>query len=134
MQNLAGYVEFTVHAHVEDRILLTHGEALDENGKAKGNEDNFQIYYMQRCMHGNLAWLGNNMVVNYKGALLQALLDMADWLQSGKEPLKTTVYKRNGSQIAEEVDAAGRGDAGRRKAYGKGAEIRLCESRGGICA
>lgn len=31
-QNLAGYVEFTVQAHEGDRIILTHGEALDENG------------------------------------------------------------------------------------------------------
>lgn len=77
--------------------------------EAKGNEDDFRLYYMQRCMHGDIAWLGNNMVVNYKGALLQALLDMADWLQSGKEPLKTTVYKLNGSQIVEDMDAARRG-------------------------
>lgn len=77
--------------------------------EAKGNEDDFRIYYMQRCMHGDLACLGNNMVVNYKGALLQALLDMADWLQLGKEPLETTVYKREGSQIAVEPDAAIRG-------------------------
>lgn len=30
-QNLAGYVEFTVNAHVGDRITLWHGECLDEN-------------------------------------------------------------------------------------------------------
>lgn len=27
-QNLAGYIEFTVHAHAGDRIILTHGETL----------------------------------------------------------------------------------------------------------
>lgn len=77
--------------------------------EAKGSEDDFRIYYMQRCMHGDIDWLGNNMVVNYKGALLQALLDMSDWIQLGKEPLKSTSYKREGSQIAEEPDAARRG-------------------------
>lgn len=76
--------------------------------ESKGSEDDFRIYYMQRCMHGDIDWLGNNMVVNYKGALLQALLDMADWIQLGKEPLKTTVYVRDGGQIREEPDAAGR--------------------------
>lgn len=39
-QNLAGYVEFTVQAHAGDRIILTHGEALDENGNFTA--ENFQ--------------------------------------------------------------------------------------------
>ncbi len=39
-QNLAGYVEFTVNAHGGDRIVLTHGEALDENGNFTA--ENFQ--------------------------------------------------------------------------------------------
>lgn len=77
--------------------------------ESKGSEDDFRIYYMQRCMHGDIDSLGNNMVVNYKGALLQALLDMADWLQQGKEPLQSTAYKRVGGQIEEEPDAARRG-------------------------
>jgi len=76
--------------------------------ESKGSEDEFRIYYMQRCMHGDVAYLGNNMVVNYKAALLQALLDMADWLQLGKEPAKSTVYQRIGSQIIEEADPAKR--------------------------
>lgn len=39
-QNLAGYVEFTVHAHEGQRIVLTHGESLDENGNFTA--ENFQ--------------------------------------------------------------------------------------------
>lgn len=39
-QNLAGYVEFTVQAHEGDRIVLTHGESLDENGNFTA--ENFQ--------------------------------------------------------------------------------------------
>lgn len=77
--------------------------------ESKGNEDNFRLYYMQRCMHGDLDTLGNNMAVNYKGALMQALLDMADWLQQGKEPLSSTAYERIDGQIKEEPDPARRG-------------------------
>lgn len=39
-QNLAGYVEFTVNVHAGDRIVLTHGESLDENGNFTA--ENFQ--------------------------------------------------------------------------------------------
>ena len=39
-QNLAGYVEFHVHAHAGDRIVMTHGESLDENGNFTA--ENFQ--------------------------------------------------------------------------------------------
>jgi len=39
-QNLAGYVEFTVFAHEGDKIIMTHGEALDENGNFTA--ENFQ--------------------------------------------------------------------------------------------
>ncbi len=39
-QNLAGYVEFTVKAHAGQRIVITHGETLDENGNFTA--ENFQ--------------------------------------------------------------------------------------------
>ena len=39
-QNLAGYIEFTVIAHAGDKIVLTHGESLDENGNFTA--ENFQ--------------------------------------------------------------------------------------------
>ena len=93
--------------------------------EAKGNEDNFRLYYMQRCMHGDLESLGNNMVVNYKAALLQAVLDMAAWLQEGKKPLDTTVYSRSGGQIIEEPDPA--------KRFGMQAGVRLT-ANGEKCA
>ncbi len=76
--------------------------------ESKGSEDDFRLYYMQRCLHGDIATMGNTMMVNYKGALMQALLDMADWLQEGREPLSTTIYERIGSQIREEQDPAKR--------------------------
>ena len=76
--------------------------------ETKGSEDDFRIYYMQRCMHNDSYDSENNMVVNYKGALAQSILDMADWIQEGKEPLKSTVYQRVGGQIVEEPDPAKR--------------------------
>ncbi len=39
-QNLAGYVEFTVDARAGQKITLTHGETLDENGEF--TQENFQ--------------------------------------------------------------------------------------------
>lgn len=39
-QNLAGYIEFTINAHAGDRIVLTHGETLDQDGNF--TTENFQ--------------------------------------------------------------------------------------------
>jgi alpha-L-rhamnosidase len=39
-QNLAGYVEFTLTAHAGQKLVLTHGETLDENGNF--TQENFQ--------------------------------------------------------------------------------------------
>lgn len=39
-QNIAGYIEFQVEAHKGDKIVLTHGEALDEKGNF--TQENFQ--------------------------------------------------------------------------------------------
>ncbi len=39
-QNLAGYISFRLHAHAGQKIVLTHGETLDENGNF--TQENFQ--------------------------------------------------------------------------------------------
>ncbi len=39
-QNLAGYIEFTVDAHAGEKIVIHHGETLDENGNF--TNENFQ--------------------------------------------------------------------------------------------
>lgn len=39
-QNLAGYIQFIVNAHAGQKIVLTHGESLDENGNFTA--ENFQ--------------------------------------------------------------------------------------------
>ncbi len=61
--------------------------------ETKGNEDDFRIYYMDRCMHGNVSWLENNMVTNYLGAMYQSLLDVSDWVERGIEPCRSTNYR-----------------------------------------
>ncbi len=75
----------------------------------KGNLDNHRVYYMERCMHGDVDALMNYMVVNYMGALRQALLDLAAWVEKGIEPLPSTsyVYGEDG-QIHPESDIAKR--------------------------
>ena len=37
--------------------------------ESRGNTDDFRLYYMENTMHGDVAWLENNMVTNYLGAL-----------------------------------------------------------------
>lgn len=61
--------------------------------KAQGSEENFRLYYMDRCMHGDVSWMENNMVTNYLGAHRQVLLDLSDWVERGVEPPQTTVYE-----------------------------------------
>ena len=67
--------------------------------EAKGDESDFCLYYMDRCMHGDVSWLENNVVTNYLGAMRQALLDISDWVERGKHPCAGTVYNRDGGQI-----------------------------------
>lgn len=65
----------------------------------KGSDDDFRIYYMDRCMHGDVDFMENNMVVNYMGALRQALLDLSDWVERGIEPKASTTYELSEGQI-----------------------------------
>lgn len=75
--------------------------------ETKGGEQDFRIYYMDRCLHGNVSNLKSNMVVNYLGALNQALLDMSDWVERGVEPPASTVYEMKDNQVyaAETAEA-----------------------------
>lgn len=76
--------------------------------EAKGNEDDFRLYYMDRCMHGDEMCRENNMVTNYLGALRQALLDLSDWVERGFEPLPGTQYVYREGQIDVPKDAKDR--------------------------
>lgn len=75
----------------------------------QGSEKDFRLYYMDRCMHGNVSWLENNMVTNYMGALHQALLDISDWTECGAEPLPGTRYRLEDGQILLPEEASERG-------------------------
>ena len=77
--------------------------------ESKGNEDDFRIYYMERCMHGDVTFMENNMVINYLGAHRQALLDISDWVERGIEPPCSTNYTYDDGQIYPAAVAAERG-------------------------
>lgn len=60
--------------------------------EVNGSDDNHRNYYMERCMHGDTDARANYMVVNYMGALRQALIDLALWVEKGVEPLPRSGY------------------------------------------
>ena len=76
--------------------------------RKKGREQDFRLYYMERCMHGGQSFVENNMITNYGGALRQALLDVSDWVERGIEPNPTSGYKMDGGLVIPEKDAVGR--------------------------
>lgn len=67
--------------------------------EATGSEDDLRVYYMERCLHGDISWLENNIVTNYLGAMRQALLDLSDWVERGIDPKPSSVYENVGNQI-----------------------------------
>ena len=67
--------------------------------RAKGNEDDFRIYYYERCLHGDVSALDTDMIVNYIGGLKQALLDISDWVERGIEPRQSSVYEMEGGCV-----------------------------------
>ena len=77
--------------------------------ESKGSEDDFRIYYMERCMHGDVTFMENNMVINYQGAHRQALLDISDWVERGIEPPCSTNYAYDNGQIYPAKAASERG-------------------------
>jgi hypothetical protein len=77
--------------------------------EAKGSDADHRTYFMERCMHGDVAAIGNYMVVNYVGALRQALIDLSNWVEKGIEPLKRTAYSLGeDGQIHTEQDVSKR--------------------------
>lgn len=67
--------------------------------KYKGSEDDFRIYYYERCLHGDVSSLETDMIVNYLGGLKQALLDISDWVERGIEPRQSSVYEMEGGCV-----------------------------------
>ena len=67
----------------------------DQVIKTYGNDDNIRVYYNDRCLHGDVKLLENNVITNYLPIMRQALLDISDWVERGIEPLPTTAYIRD---------------------------------------
>lgn len=76
--------------------------------EATGSEKDFRVYYMEQCLHGDVAMLENNIIVNYLGAHKQALLDLSDWVERGIEPPASSEYRYEDGQIYLEEDATKR--------------------------
>ncbi|MCX4305689.1 MAG: hypothetical protein OSJ69_07780 [Acetatifactor sp.] len=67
--------------------------------KAKGSEEDFRIYYYERCLHGDVSGLDTDRIVNYLGGLKQALLDISDWVERGIEPGPSSCYETEGGCV-----------------------------------
>ena len=93
--------------------------------RAKGNEDDFRIYYYERCLHGDVSALDTDMIVNYIGGLKQALLDISDWVERGIEPRQSSVYEMEGGCVHIA------GTAGERKGI---QPVITLTANGGACA
>ena len=77
--------------------------------ETKGTDENHRTYFMERCMHGDINAIGNYMVVNYVGALRQALIDLSAWVEKGIAPLNRTTYTLGeDGQIHTEPDVSKR--------------------------
>lgn len=59
-------------------------------------EDNFRLWYVENSLHDDREETVDELhFTSYTGLLRQALLDVADWVQHGIEPRKTTNYDVN---------------------------------------
>lgn len=75
-----------------EKKLAERGEKL---------EDHVRLYYNDHCLHGDAAdeLQDPQHQIPYTGILYQALLDLADWCEKGKEPAEDTVYRLKDGQI-----------------------------------
>ena len=66
-----------------------------------GNADNdFRLYYIDKAFHGDDGLTFDDFhLVPYLGALHQALLDVSDWVEQGKEPAPSTNYRIEDGQV-----------------------------------
>lgn len=102
--------------NIQGKVIVTQA-AMDEStcpwcgdwyrNKVKetmGSEEDFRIYYMEYCIHGDDPSMQNTRMANYNGALYQALLDLSDWVERGIEPLSSSGYAFVEGQIVLEED------------------------------
>ena len=86
-QNLAGYVEFTVNAHAGDRIVLTHGESLDENGnftaenfqdRKRHKEGGTEQKVTYTCKEGKNHYKSKFTIWGFRYAKVETAVDLSD--------------------------------------------------------
>jgi hypothetical protein len=64
-------------------------------------QEQFRLWYIDRAFHGDTAKTADHLhVVTYIGALHQALLDLAAWVERGIAPPETTSYTVSGGQLS----------------------------------
>lgn len=69
-------------------------------------DDHFRLWYMDHAMHAETAGRQAKLhVVDYMGALNQAMLDLADWVEKGITPPTSTNYVEKDAQIMVPADA-----------------------------
>jgi hypothetical protein len=67
-----------------------------------GQEADFRLWYSDHAMHGSITEYSGTAacwIVSYRGALNQALLDVAAWAEKGIEPAASTAYEIVDSQV-----------------------------------
>lgn len=65
-----------------------------------GNADSImKIWYMDHCLHGDMASMEGTHYTNYVGALHQALLSLSDWVERGIEPVSSRYSIENAQVI-----------------------------------
>jgi hypothetical protein len=75
-------------------------------GEGEREEDKFRLWYIDNALHGDTKKTGDPLhVVNYLGALYQALLDLSDWVERGIAPPATTNYTLEDGQLATPATA-----------------------------
>lgn len=74
-----------------------------------GNADDImKLWYMDHCLHGDVAGMEGTHHTNYVGALHQALLAVSDWVERGVEPVSTR-YSIEDAQVILPKTAKERG-------------------------
>lgn len=86
-QNMAGYITFTLNAHAGQKIVLTHGESLDENGnftaenfqdrkRHKEGGTNQQVTYI--CKEGRNKYKTKFSIWGFRYAKVETDIDLTD--------------------------------------------------------
>jgi hypothetical protein len=69
--------------------------------KTEREDEKFRLWYIDRALHGDIAKTADDLqVVNYLGALHQALLDLSDWVERGISPPDSTEYTITDGQLS----------------------------------